>query len=263
MNVDGDDAALAIIKQWGWDGNDPRFDFDVPYMMPLSAAINRLAMEGHADPAGAVLSLLADGRLEATGSYRWMTYRKGLFHRKGVGAIPAFRWAALKEAEDEPARPGIGKSIKLHLLGDEWGSAEVLRGDWSWQGDIFTTAHSSGRYWVAEGTSEEVYSAADIELRPSGDDNDIHENQNLLGSERNKGGAPSKYDWERAVAAVVFQWAEEGSWQPELQADVKKRLADWFADKDLHPSDSLLKERARWLFAEFQQRNGKADNLAA
>ncbi len=71
------------------------------------------------------------------------------------------------------------------------------------------------------------------------------------------------YDWERAVAAIVFQWADEGSWQPASQADVKNKLAEWFAAKGEYPSDSLLKTRGRWLFEEFQRRNGEADNFAA
>lgn len=80
---------------------------------------------------------------------------------------------------------------------------------------------------------------------------------------RNEGGRPPVYDWERAVAAIVFQWADEGSWQPASQADVKNKLAEWFAAKGEYPSDSLLKTRARWLFEEFQRRNGEANNFAA
>ncbi|MBK6413870.1 hypothetical protein [Sphingopyxis sp.] len=50
MDVHGDDKALAIIQSWGWDRFDPRFEIQVPVMMPLNEAINRLAMEGHVDP---------------------------------------------------------------------------------------------------------------------------------------------------------------------------------------------------------------------
>lgn len=80
---------------------------------------------------------------------------------------------------------------------------------------------------------------------------------------RNEGGRPPIYDWERAVAAIVFQWADEGSWQPASQADVKNKLAEWFAAKSEYPSDSLLKTRARWLFEEFKHRNSEANNFAA
>ena len=80
---------------------------------------------------------------------------------------------------------------------------------------------------------------------------------------RNEGGRPPVYDWERAVAAIVFQWADDGSWQPVSQADVKNKLAEWFASDRKYPSDSLLKSRARWLYEEFQRRNGEANNFAA
>jgi hypothetical protein len=58
MDFLGDDeAALAIIKTWGW-GADARCQEYVPLTVPLNETINRLAMEGHSDPAGALLSLL-------------------------------------------------------------------------------------------------------------------------------------------------------------------------------------------------------------
>ena len=79
----------------------------------------------------------------------------------------------------------------------------------------------------------------------------------------NTGGRPPVYEWEQAVAAIVFQWADEGSWQPASKADVKNKLAEWFAAKGQYPSDSLLKPRARWLFEEFQRRNGEVNNFAA
>lgn len=80
---------------------------------------------------------------------------------------------------------------------------------------------------------------------------------------RNEGGRPPLYDWERAVAAIVFQWADEGSWHPTSQADVKNKLAEWFAANELYPAESSLKGRARWLFEEFQRRSGEVDNLSS
>ncbi|MCK9540851.1 MAG: hypothetical protein M0R03_02320 [Novosphingobium sp.] len=74
--------------------------------------------------------------------------------------------------------------------------------------------------------------------------------------EHNRGGAPAKYDWEQAIAAIVFQWSDEGSWQPTSQADVRRKLVEHFSALDQYPSDSLLKLRARWLFDEFLRRNG-------
>lgn len=257
--------ALAIINKWDWPERDPRFDEYVRYTIAVSEAINRLAMEGHPNPADAVLSLLADGRLVATGRYRWKQYRNDHFYRDDVGTISSVRWAALKAAIAERDYLSSRPEVTLHMLSeDESGHAEPCA-EWNWGGNWFSTARKSGGDWLSPDYIEEVFSASDIEVRPA----DIKavkttaELDNQAERNPNRGGAPPKYDWERAVAAIVFQWAEEGSWQPEIQADVKKRLADWFAEQDLHPSDSMLKERARWLFAEFQRRNGKADNLAA
>ena len=56
-------GALSIIESWGWDHADPRFEFHVPLMVPISDAINRLAMDGHHDPAGAVLTARISARV--------------------------------------------------------------------------------------------------------------------------------------------------------------------------------------------------------
>lgn len=261
MDILGDDEALAIIQSWGWDRYDHRFEMDVPIMMPLSEAINRLAMEGHVNPATAILSLLADGRLVSTGSYSWKRYRDGNYQRDGIGEIPARRWDSLKEGLAQRSKTFGRNEVTLHLMYEDWNEHKEERADWTWAADRFATAEASGGHYLSSGYFEETYVACDIEVRPS--EIAIDDAPPLGVTAHSKGGAPAKYDWERAVAAIVFQWADEGCWQPEMQADVKKRLADWFAEQDLHPSESMLKERARWLFAEFQRRNGKADNLAA
>lgn len=265
MGTDGDSEALAIIHNWGWDGSDPRFEFHVPMMISLSEAVNRLAMEGHADPADAMLSLLADGKLEATGSYRWKKYRNDHFYRDGVGPIPVARWAVLKATIAQRDYLSSKPEITLPMLHEDWAARKEPSAEWNWSGDWFSTAQKSGGDWLNHDYFEETFSAADIEVRPS----DAYapaselEAPSAAATDRKKGGAPAKYDWERAVASIVFQWADEGSWQPAMQTDVKNRLADWFAERGEHPSDSLLKERARWLFQEIQRRDSEADNLAA
>ncbi|MCA0911003.1 hypothetical protein [Qipengyuania gaetbuli] len=255
--------ALAIIEGWGWDHADPRFEFHVPVMVPISEAINRLAMEGHHDPAGAMLMLLGEGKLQATGHYRWKKYLDGHFAREGTGPIPAHRWVVLRQGCDanKGLRPNEGA---FQFIDADWNGGKEPRADWSWQNDCFSTAQVSGGDWLDEGYFEESYSVTDIEVRPAEANCgsfqiDASEGG---GAKSNRGGAPAKYDWERAVAAVVFQWADDGSWHPDIQADVKKRLSAWFAEHDQYPSDSLLKERARWLFAEFQRRRDEADNVA-
>ncbi len=256
--------ALSIIKGWGWDHADPRFEFHVPVMVPISEAINRLAMEGHSDPATAMLTLLAEGKVQATGHYRWKKYLNGHFSREGNGPIPAHRWVVLRQGCD--ANTGLRPNeVVFHLIGEDWNEDKEPRADWSWQNDRFSTAQVSEGDWLDEGYFEESYSATDIEVRPAEADCGSFQIEAPESSDAksNRGGAPFKYDWEQAVAAVVFQWADEGSWHPELQADVKKRLSTWFAEQDQYPSDSLLKERARWLFAEFQRRRDEASNVAS
>lgn len=256
--------ALPIIQGWGWDHADPRFEFHVPVMVPISEAINRLAMEGHHDPAGAVLSLLADGKLEATGHYRWKKYRNGHFEREGTGAIPVHRWKVLREG-CERNHPAKENEVVLHLIGGDWNEGKEPQADWSWKEDRFSTAQVSSGDWLDEDYFEESYSVSDIEVRPAGADcgSAQIDGSRSNATERNRGGAPAKYDWARASAAVVFLWAEEGSWQPELKSDVSKRLAAWFAERDQYPSPALLKVHASWLFEEFQRRKGEDNNIVA
>lgn len=265
MNALNDEAAaLAIIKPWDWLCFDRNSGGLSPRWRLLSEAINRLAMEGHTDPAGAVLSLLATGQLVAMGNYQWEAYRNGHFRREGMANIPSRRWTVLKEEQDAHRGFGPFEVTLTHINGD-WRERKEARGNWEWQHNRFSTAQSSGGDFLDKDFFEETYSAFGIEIRPA-DEKDHGAEQTAPGTpvvERNRGGAPAKYDWERAVAAIVFQWADEGSWQPAMQADVKNRLADWFAERGEHPSDSLLKERARWLFEEIQRRDGEANNLAA
>ena len=66
--------------------------------------------------------------------------------------------------------------------------------------------------------------------------------------EKNKGGPPTKYDWERAAAAIVLKWAVESTWRPDSQGEVARAITAWFAEKDEFPSENLIKQRARWIY---------------
>src|SRR5690606_22749951 len=96
--------ALAIINQWNWPERDPQFVEYVRYTIALSDAINELAIQGQPNAANAVLSLLADGRLVATGRYSWKKYQNDRFYRDGRGTIPSVQWAHLKSAMTERDR---------------------------------------------------------------------------------------------------------------------------------------------------------------
>lgn len=262
MDFLGDDeAALAIIKTWGW-GADARYQEYVPLTVPLNETINRLAMEGHSDPAGALLSLLCSGRLEATGHYRWIKYQNDYFQHDGIGEIPVRHWTSLKEGLSSKSYFSEKIEVSLQYIDRDFNEGKAERALWEWSDSRFSTAKTSSGDLFDIDYSEETFHAFDIEVRPK----DI---EGHCGSatadpapaiQRNKGGAPPKYDWERAVAAIVFQWAEDRNRRPTSKTDVKNKLADWFASQDKYPSETLMKDRARWLFEEFQRRDGEGNN---
>lgn len=258
-------GALATLRTWDWTRWDYDFHEAVPRSRTLSETVNSLAMSGHADPPGALLQLLCDGKLIASGDYQWRASRNGHEYSKAEGGspIPQAWWRLLKAglaARDWRA----GNTISLPLLN----VADASRAELAWEHDRITVAIADGLPWSLDDDddyAEEYISAYAIEVHCPNAGNDICEApaSQPLAIEHNKGGAPSKYDWERAVAAIVFQWADEGSWHPATKADVKNRFAEWFAARNEHPSETSLKERARWLFEEFQRHSGEADNLAA
>ena len=256
--MDGDDAALVIICGWNWDCWDCDDPNAVPPSRALSEVINDLAMCGSDSPVRTIASLLAAGKLTAMGRWRWQEY-KGFEHyqSEGNGVIPAARWALLLALQtqladvhcEEPyersvtlAHLGLGQTDKFYFDWREgcFSLATVLKGEWT----------SDAEFW---------FSAADIQIFPPQPDTvpptgvftalPAPNNTSL-----NKGGRPAIYDWEKAIAALVFKWADNGDWQPASKADVQRELGDWFAAQGASPSDSLLKQRARWLFQEFESR---------
>jgi hypothetical protein len=76
---------------------------------------------------------------------------------------------------------------------------------------------------------------------------------------RNSGGNPGKFDWAKAVGAIIFQWSDSGSWHPQSQGEVKTKLYDWFSEHGQTPDDKQLKQYARWLHSEFKSRGPERD----
>lgn len=270
MGDNGSVTALAIICGWEWEGYSGWGDYSQygPITGSLSDAVNKLAFEGHPDAAGAMLSLLADGRIVATGDYRWQAFRNEHYRNEGAGVIPMRHWQAVQACLAAPPMKG-GKYTRvifslLDGLDDENGQPAA---EWKWSDNGFSSAQACDpKLLFDDGYFEEFFCGRNIEVSPAAGEPIVPECTQIgqkAESSQSKGGAPRQYNWEGAVAAVVFRWAEEGSWQPETQADVKRALAEWFARDDLHPSDTELKKRAQWLFAEFRQRAGEVDNLAA
>lgn len=248
-----DDEALAIICGWEWEhyksGQQTR---------TLSETINDLALTGFVGADKAVLSLLADGKLEAQGRCDWAKSQNGEFRKSGYFAIHPRHWQALKEGL-AIWHPIKGPYVKFHSL--EWDSGfedEHPIASWQWENNHFQTHQQAGEfldiYYL-----EEAFVAYDIAIvAPTTGISTLPEERaasSVPTDKVNKGGRNPTYDWERAIAALIFQWADKGDWQPLKQADVVKALAEWFAEQGATPSDSLLKQRAQWLFREFESRN--------
>lgn len=274
-------AALEIMSVWNWEGVYRDFTGNFvsgTISLSLSEAVNKLAFDGHPDAAGAMLSLLADGRCTANGTYQWRAYRSESYQNEETGHIPVRHWQALQERLALPRGNDWSlPRVKFEVLDGFGSEKEYSAAEWAWRNNLFCTAQRSHSDFFHDGYFEEYFSAwnievycpsAEIDLTKSDESSPVEDDncspaQASLPMIGHSGGRPPTYEWERAVAAIVFQWADEGSWQPASKTDVKNKLADWFAAKDQHPSDSLLKERARWLFDEFRRRSGEAENLAA
>jgi hypothetical protein len=65
-----------------------------------------------------------------------------------------------------------------------------------------------------------------------------------------KGGAPSKYDWERALIAVARRIHEEGL-PDRASRKLQKFLTDWFSKRNEYPSEAEIRKRIRWIYEEF------------
>ena len=151
-------TALAIIESWDWnDVWNFHAECEMPLMLQLSEVINQLAMEGHYDSAGATLSLLAEGKLIATGSFRWKAFRNGHYQREGTGRIPAHRWSVLQDARAACDDPFFPNETTLRLLDGNWGERKEELFVWSWDKDWFSTAQTAKGDWLDEGYFEETY----------------------------------------------------------------------------------------------------------
>jgi hypothetical protein len=249
-------AALAIIQKWGW--MQWGFDYDPqPVWRPLSDAINSLAFDGHADPAGAFLRLLADDALKARGDYQWRACRNGdSFSQQDYGAIPANWWRSLLDGL--PRRDWLnGGKITLSWLG----ISDVLPAEWDWNDNCISVAHKSGLHVLDDGYTEEHFSAWNINVFcpsgyiPDSDDSSPVGNDECVSAKPlvptigHSGGRPPKYDWEGALAHVVAvantpDGLETG---PGAQAAIERLIADHFArasNDGSAPCESQIRKRA-------------------
>ncbi len=257
MNAEG--GVLATIKSWNWTTYDPETTKPCPVRRALSEVVNKLAYSGYSNPANTLLELLKNGDLVAVGHYHWREYDcREYYQRQEYDIIPAFRWEMLSTLMDELDKNVYEQLYPTHVELSRIGLGRTRKLIWNWRDSQFAWAVNGDDYGLEE--TEEFFAVSDIAIEaPQNLDQVVHE-EKITSSQICKphsGGRPPKYDWERAVAAIVFRWADEGSWQPKSQADVQRRLADWFAENGEVPADSALKPRAKWLFDDFQKRNSE------
>jgi len=243
------DKAKTVLNSWIWDFHDP--DGQIwPKPKDLSDVINCLARDGVANAPSVALAMLASRQLVGHGYLSWQKYETDHFSVDDYGVIAPERWATLIN----------GLKSKKMLQLDCLEFSTIAEGEWNWRENRFAIASVyEGAPWD-EGYFEEHFSAWEIVVNLP-QHNTVASEQSAVSDTRqlippkNSGGRKPTYDWEKAVAALVFKWADSGAWQPLKQADVVEAMAEWFAEQGVTPSHSLLKERAQWLFREFERRN--------
>jgi len=259
----GDDrsaaAALAIMRNWSWQRWDLRDGGLVSDWRSLNDAVNALAFDGHADPAGAFLQLLIDGTLIARGSYHWRACRNGdRFSQQTDGIISANRWRSLRD--------GLGKrdwatggGITLDWLD----ITDARPGNWGWSKNEISFAQKSGDDFLSNSYSEEWFSAWNITVYcPPADfgslesdtsspvkDEDCQPDKSAAATTGRSRGRPPRYDWEGALAHVVAIANTPDGLETGLgaQAEIERLIADYFAqagDDGDTPCESEIRKRA-------------------
>lgn len=254
---DGAAEALALMSEWEWRRCDPD---GVPFHpgKDLSFVVNRLAMDGLANPNTAVLTLLCRGELVARGDYRWRKYQRGNFYQlEGVNEIlKPSRWQGLADLIAEELRQMAGQDWPNPVVDlERLGMKECPVYEWEFGDNRFCTAICPpDTETYAPTYVEEWYSAWGIDvwpndLKPASWDDDP--DPEPAAPNTNKGGRPSVADWEAAALEIAGRYYR-GDFKPKTIADVGRELASWLGNQDLHPSDSVVRIHAKRIFDAFQ-----------
>lgn len=67
--------AFEMLRHWQWGYYDPDGCWHGRYKT-LADVLNRLAFQGHHEPASAILTLLCDGTVNAICNYHWLKYHR-------------------------------------------------------------------------------------------------------------------------------------------------------------------------------------------
>lgn len=245
-------AALKAMREWQWLRCDPDGN-PFPPSLGLNLAVSRLAMAGQKRPQSAVLTLLCNGELLATGDYRWRKYQWGnLFYLEGANAnIDQTQWQKLADAIADERRQFANNewpcpTVDLEKL--ELENCDVH--DWAFGDNRFSTALCPPDTASHDPTYfEEWFSAWDIEVVPRdlGDVDPENEEPAKL-----KSGRPAAYDWLEATNAI---WAKlyGNELIPQVQADIERALILHLRKGDAEPGQSTVRPFAKAIWEKFQE----------
>lgn len=106
--------AFEILSGWQWGYYDPDSCWH-SRSITLSDVLNRLAFQGHEEPASAVLTLLCDGKIIGICNYHWLKYQRSTRYQfsEQMNKLSQSKWQTLAQMLQEELRM---------LEAGEWGS---------------------------------------------------------------------------------------------------------------------------------------------
>lgn len=267
--VSVEDARLAddaLKKMGGWDwGYTDSAGCIHSYAMELDAVLNRLAYCQNSDPARALLTLLIQGRVTASGDFRWRRYQAGREYELQECAtdIAVERWAMVKaalavQAEQNALEGWPLACLNLHFLNltdvdiAEW-QPELNRCSYAMRAsdiDLFEATYFE-EHFIAEGLMVRPKAVAGDEQSSTvveSEENYLTAPNLELTSVENRGRRP-KYDWP-AASIAVFGEIHRGDFKPSSQADVERALIAHLSDADGGPSESTVRPFAKLIWEE-------------
>ncbi len=247
-------AALALMQDWQWLRYNPDHEL-ISASHSLGHIINRLAMEGQANPRDDVLRLLGCGDLFARGDYRWKKFAAGEYYEMEGNnhEIPAIRWRDLHDLlTDEKTRlegfEGPLEPVRLEKLADGQWPPYI----WNHVNSEFSIALCPPETLSHEkGYFEETFSATNIEVYLpdiEGDPDEFVPTDRVTNTD--KGGRPPAARWEAAVLELSGRYYL-GDFKPNTLADVKRELREFLAKDGVDPADSTIGNHAKPIFDAF------------
>jgi len=238
---------------WQWTSWDYDKCRDFEKSLALSEVINNLAMCGEENPKGAVISLLADGKLNAEGDWQWREYKRSEhYSMEGSGLIPASRWQTLLALQKELANVFMDESIELSANLVKLGIGETDKFYFDWREGYFSIADSLAGDWSSY--REFWYMVQNIHIQPPAREKPF---PNASGSELPKlpvdtssGGRPAALDWEEAALEMAGRFYL-GDFKPKTIAEVIREIQKWANRADGGPNENTVRPHAKRIFDAF------------